>query len=57
MPVVAVDAVEGAEVELVDDIEDEPGEMALGSQSRRVWGQQERLVAVAAQEVMSHSLF
>jgi hypothetical protein len=38
VPVVAVGLVEGGEVELVDHVEDEPGEMLLGSQSRRSGG-------------------
>jgi hypothetical protein len=43
--------------ELVDDIEDEPGEMAFGQPVAQVRGQQEGLVAVTAQEVvaMGHS--
>jgi hypothetical protein len=38
VPVVAVGSVEGLKVELVDDVEHEPSEVALGSQSRRSGG-------------------
>jgi hypothetical protein len=38
VPVVSMDSVEGVQVDLADDIEDEPGEVALGSQSRRSGG-------------------
>jgi hypothetical protein len=55
--VVAVLAVEGLKVELVDGVEDEPGEVALGEPVAQVRGEQEGLVAVAAQKAMSHSLF
>jgi hypothetical protein len=57
VPVVAVLSVEGCEVELVDHVEDEPGEMILGEPVAQVGGQQEGLVAVAAQEVAGHGLF
>jgi hypothetical protein len=38
LPVVTMRPVEGGQVELVDDVEDEPGEVAFGSQSRRSGG-------------------
>ncbi len=57
MAVVAVGQVEQGEVELVDDVEEEPGEMILGEPVPQVWGQQEGLVALCAQEVVSHGLF
>jgi hypothetical protein len=55
--VVAVGAVEGGEVELVDHVEDEPGQVAVGQPVAHVGWEQEGLVAVAAQEVVSHVLF
>jgi hypothetical protein len=55
--VVAVGPVKGFEVELVDHVEDEPGEMILGEPVAQVRGQQEGLVALCAQEVVSHGLF
>jgi hypothetical protein len=45
VPVVAVGSVERGEVELVDDVEDEPGKMVLGEPVAQVGGQQEGLVA------------
>ena len=38
VPVVAVGSVEGLKVELVDDVEDEPGEMAGGEPIAQVRG-------------------
>ncbi|HZD00637.1 MAG TPA: hypothetical protein VFA46_10735 [Actinomycetes bacterium] len=38
VPVVAVGQVERVEVELVDDVEDEPGEVALGEPVAQVGG-------------------
>jgi hypothetical protein len=35
VPIVTMGTVEGLKVDLVDDVEDEPGEMPFGSQSRR----------------------
>jgi hypothetical protein len=57
MPVVAVGPVERLKVDLVGDVQDEPGEMLLGEPVAQVGGQQEGLVAVAAQEVVGHGLF
>jgi hypothetical protein len=45
---------EGRQVELVHHVKDEPGEVALGESVAQVWGEQEGLVAVAAQEVVGH---
>jgi hypothetical protein len=56
VPVVAVGQIEGCEVELVDDVEDEPGEMTLTEPVAQVRGEQEGLVAIAAQEIVSHAL-
>jgi hypothetical protein len=56
VPVVAVGPVEGGEVELVDGVEDEPGEMGPGEPVPQVLGQQEGLVAVAAKEIVGHGL-
>jgi len=55
--VVAVGQVKGCQVELVDHVEDEPGEMILGEPVAQVRGQQEGLVALCAQEVAGHGLF
>jgi hypothetical protein len=57
VPVIPVRLVEGCEVELVDHVEDEPGEMLLGEPVAQVGGQQEGLVAVAAQKVVGHNPF
>jgi len=57
VPVVTVGPVERVEVQLVDHVEDEPGQVALGQPVAEVGGQQEGLVAVAAQEVVGHGLF
>jgi hypothetical protein len=42
---------------LVDNVEEEPGEMALGEPVTQVGREQEGLVAVAAKEGVDHSLF
>jgi hypothetical protein len=42
VPIVAVLAAEGLKVELVDHVEDEPGEVAGESQSRRSGGSRKR---------------
>jgi hypothetical protein len=39
--IITVNAVEGGEVELVDHVEDEPGEVVGGEPIAQVWGQQE----------------
>jgi hypothetical protein len=57
VPVGAVGAQERLQVELVDDVEHEPGEVAFGKPVTQVGGQQEGLVAVAAHEVVGHSPF
>jgi hypothetical protein len=56
VPVVAVLAVEGLQVELVDQVEDEPGQVAFWQPVAQVGWEQEGLVAVAAQEVVGHGL-
>jgi hypothetical protein len=43
VPVVAVDLVEGLKVELVDDVQDEPGEVAVGEPVAQVGREQEGL--------------
>jgi hypothetical protein len=48
MAVVAVGRVEGCQVELVDHVEDEPGEMVLGEPVAQVGREQEGLVALCA---------
>jgi hypothetical protein len=55
VPVIAVGSVERLKVELVDHVEDEPGEVALGEPVAQVRRQEEGLVAVAAQEVVGHA--
>jgi hypothetical protein len=54
VPVGAMGLVEGCEVELVDHVEDEPGEIALREPVAQVGWEEEGLVAVAAQEVGGH---
>jgi pyrimidine deaminase RibD-like protein len=56
VPVITVGPVERTQVELVDHVEDEPGEVAVGQPVAQIRGQQEGLVAVAAQEVVRHAL-
>jgi hypothetical protein len=55
VPVVAMCPVERPKVELVDDVKDEPGEVAFGEPVAQGRGQQEGLVARCAQEVVRHS--
>jgi hypothetical protein len=50
-------SVEGRQVELVDDVEDEPGEMILGEPVTQVGWEQEGLVALCAQKVVRHGSF
>jgi hypothetical protein len=57
MAVITVDTVEGLQVELVDHVEDEQGEVAGGEPVAQVGWEQEGLVAVATQEVVGHGLF
>jgi hypothetical protein len=57
VPVGAVDAQERLQVELVDHVEHEPGEVAFGQPVTQVGWEQEGLVAVAAHEVVGHGLF
>jgi hypothetical protein len=57
MPIGPVGTQERRKVDLVNDIAHEPGEMVLGQPVARVRGEQERLVAVAAKEVISHGTF
>jgi hypothetical protein len=52
-----VGLVEGLKVELVDDVEDEPGQVAVGKPLAQVGREQEPLVAVGGQEVVGHGLF
>jgi hypothetical protein len=55
VPVVSVRTVERRQVELIDHVQDEPGQVAGGEPVAQVWGKHEGLVAVAAQEVVGHS--
>jgi hypothetical protein len=48
---------EWTEVELVDDVAHEPGQVAFGQPVTQVRRQQERLVVVAAQEVEGHAAY
>jgi hypothetical protein len=57
VPVGTVGAVERLQVELVDHVENEPGEVAFRQPVAQVWGEQEGLIAVAAQEVVGHEPF
>jgi hypothetical protein len=57
VPVVAMRLVERRQVDPVDDVKDEPGEVAFGQPVAQVRGQQERLVAVTAKEVVGHTRF
>jgi hypothetical protein len=57
MPVSPVGAQERLQVELLGDVEDEPGEVAVGEPVTQVGREQEGLVAVAAQEVIGHGQF
>jgi hypothetical protein len=57
MPVSAVRPIERREVELVDDVQDEPGEVAVGQPVAQVRRQQEGLLALCAQEVVGHGPF
>jgi hypothetical protein len=57
VPVGAVGAQERLQVELIDHVEHEPGEVAFGQPVAQVGWEQERLVAVAAHEVVGHRLF
>ena len=54
VPIGPVGTKEGLEVELVDHVEDEPGEMAVGEPVRAGRREQEGLVAVATHEVVGH---
>jgi hypothetical protein len=54
VPIGAVGTQERTDVELVDHVAHEPGEVVLGQPVAKVRGQQEGLVAVAAQEVVGH---
>ena len=51
MPVGAMLPVEGGEVELVDHVEDEPGQVAFGQPVAQVGWEQEGLIAVTAQKI------
>ncbi len=55
VPVVAVGSVERGQVELVDHVTDEPGQVAFGEPVAQVRGEQEGLVALCAQEGVGHS--
>jgi hypothetical protein len=54
VPVIPVRPVERGYVQLVDHVEDEPGEVAGWQPVAQVQGQQEGLVALCAQEVVGH---
>ena len=50
----AIGGVEGLEVELLDRLDHEPGEVVLGEPVAEVRRQQHRLVTVTAEEVLGH---
>jgi phytoene dehydrogenase-like protein len=54
VPVSPIATQERRQVELVDDVEDEPGEVVFGQPVTQIRRQQEGLVAVAAKEVVGH---
>jgi hypothetical protein len=51
VPVVAVGSVERRQVELVDHVEDEPGQVVGGEPVAQVGREQERLVTVTGKEL------
>jgi hypothetical protein len=53
--VVAIGAIEALEVELLDRVQDEPGEMIGGEPLTKVRRHQELLVTLAREEVWAHS--
>jgi hypothetical protein len=57
VPVSPVAAQERRQVELVDHIQYEPGQVVLGQPVPQVRRQQEGLVVVAAQEVVGHGAY
>jgi hypothetical protein len=57
VPVGAVGTQERRQLELVDHVEDEPGEVVGGGPVAQVGRQQEELVAVAAKKVVGHGVF
>jgi hypothetical protein len=54
VPVGPVGTQERAQVQLVHDVEDEPGQVVGRQPVAQVRGEQERLVAVAGKEVVGH---
>jgi hypothetical protein len=57
VPVGSVAPQERPQVELVDDVQHEPGQVAAGQPIAQVRGQQEGLVVVAAKEVVGHGAY
>jgi hypothetical protein len=57
VPVGPVGLVERVEVELVDHVQDEAGEVAFGQPVAQVWRQEKRLVRVTTHEVVGHEPF
>jgi hypothetical protein len=51
----SIGGVEGLEVERLDGIDHEPGEVVLGEPVAQVRRQEQRLVAVAGDEVLGHA--
>jgi hypothetical protein len=51
MPVSSIGLEERTQVELVDDVEDEPGQMVGWQPVAKVWWEQECLVAVTGKEL------
>jgi hypothetical protein len=54
VPVDPLGTQEWLQVELVNDVQHEPGKMIGGQPVSQAWGEQEGLVAVAAQEVVGY---
>jgi hypothetical protein len=54
VPVGPIGLEERAKVELVDHVQDEPGQVAFGEPVAQVRWEQERLVAVTGKEVVGH---
>ena len=55
MAVGAIGGVEGLEVELLDRLDHEPGQMVLIQPIAQIRRQQQGLISIAAKEVLSHA--
>jgi hypothetical protein len=52
--VLPIGAVDGAQIDLLDGVEHEPGEVILRQPLAQAWRQQQLLVAITRKEVLSH---